>query len=314
MAASLAACGPAPSSGVDGGLPDGDGALPDGGDATVDGALPTGPRCIGEDGADLGPLDPPVDACALSASDPEDALAAAACLARGPFERGEFDFPNDLLVGDVTARRFGVPSLSGLWDAYEALLLDSPSREVRLYARIADLTSLVSPDDLEGLASVDAVTMPALHCQYIPPPADYADRLVEALPLGGYETSHVLLALLWLDDNGCESPVDASFHEEALAATAALIDDDHTFANDLEIEAGALLEYLGEGHRIPAGFLDAVLLSQQEGGSFSPFSVEGLPNGHTSGLALWYLHEVLFPGRTAMPMITRCLRTEDAPD
>jgi hypothetical protein len=294
-------CGPSPVPGKDGGDLE-----PDAGDASA----PPEARCIDEDGADLGPLDPPVDACALADSNPDDAVAAAACLAIGPFERGEFTYPNDLLLGDVTARRFGLEALRSLWPLYELELLEMPSRELRLYARIADLTARVSAEDLEGLTSVDAVTMPALHCLYHPLPAGYADRMIDALALGGYESTHVTLALMWFDDLGCPSPVDAAFYEEALTTTASFIDDDHAITNDLEIESAAFLAYLGESDRIPAGFLEGVIQNQQPEGGWGGFMPDDPPNGHTSGLALWYLHEVLSPGRVAMPMVTRCLRED----
>jgi hypothetical protein len=265
-------------------------------------------RCIGEHGEDLGPLDPPTDACAVAEDHPNDAVAAAACKGIGPFERGEFTFPNDLLLGDATARRFGVPALANLWPMFEKQLRDAPSSEFRLYARIGDLTARVTAEDLQGLESVDAVTMPALHCAHIPLPSSYANRLAEAHARGGYDTTHVLMALFWIRDLGCPSPIDDDFFQEIVAGTADLIDHDHTMTTDLEIEAAAFLAYLGERERIPDGFLEGVVRNQQPNGAWGGWMPDDAPNGHTSGLALLYLHELLFPGRDAMPTVTRCMR------
>jgi hypothetical protein len=55
--------------------------------------------------------EPPTDACAVARAEPGNRVAAAACRALGPFVRMELTSPLDLLLSDVTARRFGVTNI-----------------------------------------------------------------------------------------------------------------------------------------------------------------------------------------------------------
>lgn len=236
-------------------------------------------------------------ACELASGSSATRVAIAACLAVRAFQRGDFSSPFDLLLGDVSARRFQIPELSALWGQYQTALQQDPSVELRTYARVGDAAAQVSSADFQALQGLDVYTGPALHCRDHALPSGYADLLSNKLAAGGYDTSHVLLALMWIRDAGCENPTDPSFYETALAATAALIDDDHSVTNDLEIEAATFLAYLGEGARVPPEFASAVIANQQPSGTWSELDPDGQPNGHTTGLALWYLHELLLPGR-----------------
>jgi hypothetical protein len=299
------AIGCGPSHGMDAGM---DGSTTD---AEPDADGPDAGRCISPDGEDLGPLEPPADACAIADAEPENELAAAACLAIQPFIVTEWDFAYDYLLGDVSARRFGLEVLAHLWPAYEQLALDDPwGVGLLVFARVGDPEASVTADELAMLdPPIDSLSGPALHCMDHPLPEGYAELLEESLGFGGYVTTHVLLALLWMRDVGCEIPTNEDFYEAALAANAALIDDDHASTTDLEIEAATFLTYLGEGHRVPEGFVEGVIANQLPEGGFTDEPDSG-PNGHTSGLGLWYLHEVLFPDRR-MPMVNPCLRTWD---
>jgi hypothetical protein len=296
-------CGPRDDdSMLDASVPDPDGGLVDG---DVDAVIPES-HCVGRDGEDLGPPEPPTDACALADAEPSNEIAAAACLALEPYLRGEFSLPFDLLLGDVTHRRFGVSALSHLWGEYLEILKAWPMVEWRSYGRVGDASMTMTAEELATLESVNAVTGPALHCLDHPLPERYPELLEDDLALGGYPATHVLMALFWLDDLGCESPTDEAFYEEAVATTEALIDDDHATTTDLEIESAAFLAYIGEGHRVPAGFLEGVLANQLPEGGWTDVPGGGA-DGHTTGLGLWYLHELLFPGRFTT-MVTPCVR------
>ena len=240
----------------------------------------------------------PTDACALASAEPGNRLAAAACRALGPFVRMELTSPLDLLLADVTARRFGVTALSPLWPAYQKALRATPTLELRLYARIGDAAVRVTPEELRRLNQFDAFTGPALYCREHPLPADYADTLARALREGQYYVTHVLMALFWLRERGCAQPASDALFDGTLAATASLIDADHAQVTDLELEAAAFLAHLGQSRRIPPGFLDGVIASQLPGGGWSSGPPSTEPSGHSSGLGLLYLHELLFPGRT----------------
>lgn len=236
----------------------------------------------------------PTDVCAEAGREPSNGIAAAACRAVRAFARNDFTETRDYLVADVVARRFGETALAGMWPMFAARLPTS-GPDIRIYARIGDAAVTTTSAEIEALEGVDLATGPALHCRSIPYPAEYAARLEADLALGGYETSHVLLALMWIRDQGCADPTPAGFYARALDATAALIDADHAVVTDLEIECATLLAYLGESSRIPTGFVEGVLAAQLPSGGWR--AGPGEPAlGHTSALALWLLEEVLHPG------------------
>lgn len=252
----------------------------------------------------VGPWSPPGDACALYAKDAANLLAAAACRGVAAFARGDFSNAFDKLLADVTRRRFGVEALDGMWGAYAAQLVSASTEQLRVYARVGDAAAVATPKDLAVLAHPNSYTSAALYCDVYPLARDYQDTLSKALVDGGYGATHVLLALMWVSDNGCADPTDAAFHERVLSSVAALIDKDLSSITDLEVEAASFLAYSGEGARIVPGFAKALLAAQRSDGGWSvaPSSLES--NGHTTGLAVWYLHELLFPGRSET-MVTR---------
>jgi len=248
------------------------------------------------------------DACLLAAAEPNNGPAVAACRAIEPFARGDFTEPFDLLAGDVSARRFRVAGLSGLWSLYQQALAQTPTAALRVYARVGDAAAQLTADELSTLTGFDAYTGPALHCREHPLPSDFGAVLADNVALGGYAATHALLALLWLGDRACPSPGGDTFLEATLTASAAVIDQDHSLTTDLEMEAAALLAYLGEAGRVPAGFVDGVVANQQDGGGWGPYAPTDPASGHTSALALWYLHELLFPGQRT-PMVNPNVRT-----
>jgi hypothetical protein len=241
------------------------------------------------------------DLCATAARDPADAVAAAACRAIEAFARDEFRYARDYLLADVVARRFRVAALGGMWPMFLATVAGSDAG-AQLYARIGDASRTATPADLAALEGVDAATGPALFCRSLPYPAGYAGLLAADLVLGSYETTHVLLALLWIREQGCPDPTPPGFLEQAVEANVAIIDGDHASITDVEVESAALLAAMGEVDRVPAGFLTGLLAAQQPGGAW-PAGPGEAPLGHTTGLALWYLYELRFPGST-VPVVS----------
>ncbi|MFM8410378.1 MAG: DUF1566 domain-containing protein, partial [Alphaproteobacteria bacterium] len=243
----------------------------------------------------------PTDLCAVADEDPADAVAVAACSATRAFARDDFQLARDYLLAYVVARRFLVAALGGMWPMFLESVT-SADAGAQLYTRIGDASKTATAADLAALEGVDAATGPALFCRSHPYPAGYASLLSTDLTLGGYETTHVLLALLWIRDQGCTDPTPSGFREQALAATAALIDGDHAAITDLEVEAAALLAAMGAPQRVPAGFEAGLLSTQLPSGAWAAGPGEA-PLGHTTGLALWYLHELRFPG-SSVPTVS----------
>jgi len=257
-----------------------------------------------EDAGPLGLWSPPGDACALYADNAANLLAAAACGGVATIVQGDFSSAFDALLADVSRRRFGVDALHGMWGAYAAQLASASTAQLRVYARVGDPAVVAAPEDLAVLVPPDAYTSAALYCDVYPLALDYPDTLSQALVQDGYAATHVLLSLMWLSDNGCVDPTDAAFHESVLAGVAGLIDSDLSSITDLEVEAATFLAYSGERERIVPGFTEALLAAQRIDGGWpaDPSALDS--NGHTTGLAVWYLHELLFPGRSET-MVTK---------
>ena len=266
--------------------------------------------CVASTGELIAVEDASTSVCKMARTDFFNRKAIAACLGLQPFIKGDFSFPSDILLADVLARRFAINELSDQWQRYELILQSSDDAQLRVFQRLGDAAARVDRATIESLEGMDAYTSPALHCLSHPLPEDFYERLNNALAAGRYETAHVLLAIIFLKDIGCEINIEADFMEAVLSANAALIDENHTLLTDLEMEAAAFLSYSGQANRIPEGFLEAVLSQQLPSGGWkwaTNLSDDSV-NGHTSSLALWYLLENLFPGRKT-PMVSQCVRS-----
>lgn len=98
---------------------------------------------------------------------------------------------------------------------------------LRVFRRIADHDNPLQAEDLEAVsAEVECLTVPALYCDQLALPADYPALLDRIASLGDYKLTHVLLAWIWIQDNGCEVSLPDDFIEGIYRATAALIGDD----------------------------------------------------------------------------------------
>jgi hypothetical protein len=211
--------------------------------------------------------------------------------------------PDALIVLHMLHRRFEIEALSGMPEAHDewllqrALVIDSDGAEaarIRVFRRLLFPENGVRPADLGLIVQRhDAVISPALYCDRMALPSDYGRTLRREAERGGYELTHVGLALLWMRDLGCEPPTSQYFAASVVERVAALPNADARI-HDMELEAAALVYYLGRGDEIAAGFVDAVLAAQRPDGGWSADS-KTRPNTsspHPTFMALWLLLEV----------------------
>ena len=218
--------------------------------------------------------------------------------------------PYALLWLDVIYRRFGVAEFADALQRYDQVLAERPEQAplLRVFRRIADHDNQLQAEDLQKVTNeLDLITVPALYCDRLGLPDDYPATLEKAVSRGGYMLTHVLLALIWIHENGCEVQLPEGFIEEVYHANAALINDDPV-VNDLELEAAAFLYLAGQGALVNYAFVERVIAVQNDDGGWRYSSdVPGESNWHPTILGLLLLLHVRFPSDSYPPMLAPAL-------
>jgi len=212
--------------------------------------------------------------------------------------------PHALLWLDVIHRRFGIEEFVDSLQRYDQVITEQwQPLQLRVFRRIADHDNPLQKGDLEMVVDLDRVIVPALYCDRLGLPDDYAALLKEKVSFGGYELTHVLLACIWIQDNGCEVPLSGGFIENIYRANAALIGDDPV-VEDLELEAAAFLYLAGQGKLVDDAFIERVIAAQNDDGgwSISGDSAEE-SDWHPTVLGLLLLLHVGFPSGSYPPIL-----------
>lgn len=239
------------------------------------------------------------------ASTPKSDLKLAVENAIGFFESsGE---PLAVLWLDVIYRRFGIVEFADALERYDQLLAGYPENArplLRVFRRIGDHDNPLDTEDLVAVSSeLDLITVPALYCDQLALPDDYSELLEIAAELGDYHLTHVLLALIWVQENGCELALPTGFVEDVYFATAGLINDD-VVVKDLELEAAAFLYLAGQGTLVDSSFIETVVVNQNEDGGWA-FSGDdqSVSYWHSTILGLLLLLHVDFPSTSYPPVL-----------
>lgn len=199
-----------------------------------------------------------------------------------------------LLLMDAMHRRFAIADFAGAAAQYDATIAELPEPPVDALAfrRIFDPTQTLTAEQLAAIApGVNEVTVPALFCDVLPFPAAYAERLQQDAAMGGYELTHVALALRWIDELGCAPPVDVAFADQVATDTLALVDASDGL-DDLEIEAALFAALLVGIDVLPADLGDAVLAGQLDDGTWPHDAGDVEGDWHTTGLGLFLVLEL----------------------
>ncbi len=208
--------------------------------------------------------------------------------------------PEAMLWLDVMHRRFGISEFSGALEQFDQLLYWFPDKSyVRMFRRVADYNSSINEGELKRVTNeVDVITLPALYCDRMDFPANYSTLLEEGVSNGGYQLTHVLLAWIWIQENGGTVELPEGFVEDMYQANAALINTDST-VTDIEMEAAAFLCLAGQGELVDDSFFDCVIASQAEDGSWG----EADKSWHTTVLGLLYLLHIEFHSDSYPPVL-----------
>lgn len=186
---------------------------------------------------------------------------------------------------------------------------DSLADMLAVFRRLMDPSAVVTAAAIEGLRMpIDQVTATAIHCQAIPPPADFLKTLDEMVELGGYAMTHAVIASQWMVENGCiPAATMAARRKRHVDALVRQIEKDDGQLTDRRVEAMATLFYIGEGRRAPQEWLDFVLQRQLPDGQWPGYADQPqTPNAHTTLMALWLLLEARSEGHPpSVPMVAQ---------
>ena len=214
--------------------------------------------------------------------------------------------PYALLMLDVMYRRFGIAEFAYALQRYDQVMAEHPEQGplLRVFRRIADYDNPIQSEDLQKVSlDMDRITVPALYCDRLGLSDNYPEKLGEAARTGGYMLTHVLLALIWIQDNGCELPLPDTFIDAIYRNTAALISND-SVVTDLELEASAFLYLAGQGALVNDAFVERVIAVQNyDGGWLYSSDKPGDSYWHATISGLLLLLHVEYPADSYPPML-----------
>ncbi len=216
-----------------------------------------------------------------------------------------------LLWLDVIHRRFGIAEFANSLQLYDQVLTEQPEQLslLRVFRRMADYDNPLQTEDLQAVSlPSDIIIVHALYCDRPERglPVDYPRMLDREAREGGYHLTHVLLAWIWVQENGCELALPDGFIDELYSANAAIINSDPTTVDDLKLEAAAFLYLAGQGDLVDDSFVERVIASQNGDGSWGNSSndeeAEYL-HWHSTILGLLLLLHVEFPADSYPPVL-----------
>lgn len=217
--------------------------------------------------------------------------------------------PYALLWLDVIHRRFGITEFADSLQRYDQVLTERPEEAslLRVFRRMADYDNPLQTEDLQAVSlPSDIIIIHALYCDRLGLPVDYPRMLDRESGEGGYHLTHVLLAWIWVQENGCELTLPDGFIDEIYSANAAIINSDPMTVDDLKLEAAAFLYLAGQGDLVDDSFVERVIVSQNDDGSWGHSNdnqeVEYL-HWHSTILGLMLLLHVESPADSYPPML-----------
>jgi hypothetical protein len=198
--------------------------------------------------------------------------------------------------------RFKIPQFADALQRYDEEIAARPKEApvLRVLRRLLDANNPLQPDDWDHvLIHTDRILATALYCDRLGFPESYAEVMERGLKAGGYQATHVLLAWIWLNDNGGRLAVRDGFVEDLYRANAAILEYRPTIVNDLKLEAAAFLCMARQGKRVDPRFVRHVVSIQRADGGWGKLDAPDpdRPNEsswHSTILALLLLLHIEF--------------------
>ena len=219
----------------------------------------------------------------------------------------ESDEPYALLWLNVMYRRFGIEEFTDALQRYDQLLAEQPAQWsiLNVFRRIAVYDNPMQAEMLESVGiTTDSIISYALYCDRFGLPSDYIETIEDAVSKGGYYLTHVLLACIWIQENGCEAALPKGFIDNVYRDTAVIVNGNPMIVDDLTLEAAAFLYLAGEGERVNPSFVNRVIASQNADGGWGE-APEGQSGSywHSTILGLLLLLHVQYPADYYPPVL-----------
>lgn len=211
--------------------------------------------------------------------------------------------PYQRLILDFLQRKF---QLEPVFSAQTTPIMpptDASAPQYAAVARIAYPNSLVSSLPAPT-NTIDSMTASAANCDHIALPANYADLVAQNIHDGGYGLTHVVFALDFMQDNGCQlSARLTALKRQAIDGTVALAATarDH----DLHDEAVAFALYNGQRARLQPAEIWQIVHEQRQDGGWGGAATDTSLMDHETVLALWALLEYAHANIPQTPLIRR---------
>lgn len=219
----------------------------------------------------------------------------------------ESDEAYALLWLDVMHRRFGINEFADALQRYDQMLAEQTTQWslLNVFRRIAVYDNFMQAEVLESVGiPTDIIIAYALYCDRFGLPHDYVETLDSAASEGGYYLTHVLLACIWIQENGCEGALPNGFIEHVYSASAVLVNRNPKVIDDLTLEAAAFLYLAGQGNRVNPSFVNRVIASQNDDGGWGEADDgEGGSYWHSTILGLLLLLHVQHPADYYPPVL-----------
>jgi hypothetical protein len=172
-------------------------------------------------------------------------------------------------------------------------------------------------DRLRATQGTDAFVGRALYCDIEPLPPEYRETLERSVLRGGYELTHVSLALKLARDNGCHISGELEVRQHAVERMRVLIRSASTELaqeRDVRYEAMALMGDF-EKERFDDEVVARLMREQQADGGWKP-AADGPSHPHSTMVALWALLAHSYSGAAEVPFgaLRAPGRTEAAAD
>lgn len=198
------------------------------------------------------------------------------------------------------ARKFDLPDLYPVPFIMNKLQKDKglSVKNYELMARLIDKNYNISIDELKmGFDnSIGELMLQAVYCDIFPiDKQKIFDKLFIFSDSSGYQLTHALLVLQWLEENNCMNDEETIKLKQKTALNIFNMINHTNELNDLTIEGIAFLLYSDFRNFVKQEWMDNLIELQQQDGGWTWDNNEEISNLHTSVLSLWAILEWYYP-------------------
>ncbi len=177
-----------------------------------------------------------------------------------------------------------------------------------VFRRIYDKKAILPKKLFEELEHpLDRLTFQALYCNQTKfNLKEYLVQIDSIWNKSSLEASHCLLAITWLQENGCCTPKELEPLKKKISTyLQKVIAENKVEHYDQRFEAIAVLLYSGFGNAIGSKELNEIIDLQLPDGSWPINSRLKTGNDHTTAMAMWALMEFFSPKKKIEPFVVQ---------